>query len=122
MKALMLDEPRNATAVERKEKEEEELPQTRKKAGALGPGNSHHLQSKDSSCSLSVPWEGAVQRTGAHRPRASHLVKAANPLSVRKAREPPESKVLAVDTGEQDVIKVTETKALSSQMSCGQCR
>ena len=36
MKAIMLDEPRNETAVERKEKEEEEFPQTGKKSGASG--------------------------------------------------------------------------------------
>ena len=49
MKALMLDEPRNATAVERKEKEEEELPQTRKKAGALGPGLQLPIRGRSSS-------------------------------------------------------------------------
>lgn len=36
MKAIMLDEPRNETSMERKEKEEEELPQTGKKSGASG--------------------------------------------------------------------------------------
>lgn len=36
MKAIMLDEPRNELAMERKEKEEEESPQTGKKTGASG--------------------------------------------------------------------------------------
>lgn len=37
-------------------------------------------------------------------------MKEANLLSVRKARESPESKVLAVDMGKQEVIKVDQNK------------
>ena len=89
MKAIMLDEPRNETAVERKEKEEEEFPQAGKKAGASG---SWEQSPPTMQGQLLLPvcalGGGCAEhrRTGVHRPRVSHLVKAANLLSVRKAR------------------------------------
>ena len=112
MKAIMLDEPRNEMAVERKEKVEKEFPKLGGRQGPLGPENGRSPQCKGSACSRPGPgrWLCRAREAGSLRPRVSYLLKEANLLSLGKARESPESKVLAVDVGKQEVIKVDQNK------------
>lgn len=119
--------------LERKENdEEEESPQTGKKTGVSG---SWEQSQSTLPGEVPAPWlppgrwsdlrrDGCVEhrRTRAHRPQVSYLAKEATPFNVRKARMPPESKFLAVDTGKQEAINVDQDNAPSPQMFCGQCR